>query len=350
MLAKIKELKKKEDEANAAAGGLPSATRVSSTKVIPLKGSAAKLVTKKPVATKTKLSNDQKLRKKPKGEVSSKKRSRRKRGVLRNCIRGWKKYCKKHGKGYAITSFQLLLFFSTLLAVYFLLSSRSGCNVADTVVEATKDGIGEGYLRCLGSYGGYFICKDGETNWKCIRRYDLCVPKAWSVGFFTDPDCVRFDTKVSPARLNTSRTPHSYKSNFSRSDGTFVSLEHAMYFPQLGDLDGAAFPTIVTDGLSRNPAGQPMEIPLSYTQHDYFYGSYTFALVVGSNSQYQFFTIPLMKCQEITYKLDDETEYKNFVYVDSWCEEGEVQEESHQRSEPPQELYIEIPRNTGVGL
>ena len=70
MLAKIKELKKKEDEANAAAGGLPSATRVSSTKVIPLKGSAAKLVTKKPVATKTKLSNDQKLRKKPKGSRS----------------------------------------------------------------------------------------------------------------------------------------------------------------------------------------------------------------------------------------------------------------------------------------
>ena len=33
MLAKIKELKKKEDEANAAAGGLLSATRVSSTKV-----------------------------------------------------------------------------------------------------------------------------------------------------------------------------------------------------------------------------------------------------------------------------------------------------------------------------
>ena len=65
--------------------------------------------------------------------------------MLRNCIRGWKKYCKKHGKGYAITSFQLLLFFSTLLAVYFLLSSRSGCNVADTVVEATKDGIGEGF-------------------------------------------------------------------------------------------------------------------------------------------------------------------------------------------------------------
>ena len=98
MLAKIKELKKKEDEANAAAGGLPSATRVSSTKVIPLKGSAAKLVTKKPVATKTKLSNDQKLRKKPKGEVSSKKRSRRKRGVLRNCIRGWKSIVRNMAK------------------------------------------------------------------------------------------------------------------------------------------------------------------------------------------------------------------------------------------------------------
>ena len=125
----------------------------------------------------------------------------------------------------------MLLFLSTLVAVYFLLSSRSGCNVADTVVESTKDGIGEGFLRCLGNYGGYFICKDGETNWKCIRRYNLCVPKAWSVAFFTDPDCVRYDTKVSPARLNTSRAPHSYKSNFSRSDGTFVGVEHAMYFP-----------------------------------------------------------------------------------------------------------------------
>ena len=38
MLAKIKELKKRRDEANAAAGGLPSASRVSSLWYIFLKG------------------------------------------------------------------------------------------------------------------------------------------------------------------------------------------------------------------------------------------------------------------------------------------------------------------------
>ena len=40
--------------------------------------------------------------------------------------------------------------------------------------------------------------------------------------------------------------------------------------------------------------------------------------------------------------------YTNYIYVDGWCEEGEVQEETHQRADPRIELYIEIPRNTGA--
>ena len=97
MLAKIKELKKKEDEANAAARGLPSASRVSSTKVIPLKGSAAKLVTKKTVVTKPKLSKDQKLTNKQKSRSKAKRR-RKKRGVLGNCIHGWKNFVRNMAK------------------------------------------------------------------------------------------------------------------------------------------------------------------------------------------------------------------------------------------------------------
>ena len=69
-----------------------------------------------------------------------------------------------------------------------------------------------------------------------------------------------------------------------------------------------------------------------------------------NNPNYQFFSIPLLQCREISYKLDDETVYKNYVYIDSWCEEGEILEEVHQRAEPPTELYIEIPKDNGNTL
>ena len=109
-------------------------------------------------------------------------------------------------------------------------------------------------------------------------------------------------------------------------------------------------PTVLEAGLSSNAAGTATEIPVSYVNHDYFFGSYTFALLVGNNPNYQFFSIPLLQCKEISYKLDDETVYKNYVYIDSWCEEGEILEEVHQRAEPPTELYIEIPKDNGNAL
>ena len=58
-----------------------------------------------------------------------------------------------------------------------------------------------------------------------------------------------------------------------------------------------------------------------------------------------------MKCQEISYKLDDETEYKNFVYIDSLVRRGRSSRGKPSKDlSPHKNLYIEIPRNTAVGL
>eukprot|EP00943_MAST-04B_sp_MAST-4B-sp1_P007041 g7041.t1 len=349
MLARIKALKAEEDaKAKDSVKIIPTSVATvpkgnNKTKVTPIKAAGATVTPTNPLLSKLKKA---KTPAKPKPV-----RRRRKQGALGRCIRGWKRYCNKHGKGYAITCAQMTVFLSTLIVAYFALSSRSGCKVTDTIIEASSDGIGDGYIRCLGSYGGYFMCKDGDdANWKCIRRYNFCIPHSWSIGFFKDKDCVDFDDSVSPSRVQAARSPHVYNSNFSRSDGTFIRIENNMYFPQLGPLESLTIPKKLETGLSANEAGTPTPVPISYLTHDYFFGSYTFALLVGNNPNYQFFSIPLLQCREISYKLDDETVYKNYVYIDSWCEEGEILEEVHQRAEPPTELYIEIPKDNGNTL
>ena len=352
MLARIKALKE-EEEAKAKAAGKVVAPSVdvpkkaaNKTKVTPIKQPSLGAVTTKNAAM-LKLKKGGKTAKVSAKSTPPKRKRRRREGALGKCIRGWKRYCKKHGKGYAITTVQLLVFLSTLVAVYFAFASQSGCTVTNTRISSTSDGVGDGFLRCMGRYGGYFQCKDGDTNWKCVRRFNLCIPHSWSIGFFKDKDCIDFDDAVSPSRVRAPRIPHVYNSNFSRSDGTFVDIKSNMYFPKLGQVGPLALPDTLSKGLSTNAAGTANPIPQSYLEHDYFFGIYTFALVVGNNPEYQFSTVPIMKCQQISYKLDDETTYTNYIYVDGWCEEGEVQEETHQRADPRIELYIEIPRNTG---
>ena len=148
MLARIKALKE-EEEAKAKAAGKVVAPSVdvpkkaaNKTKVTPIKQPSLGAVTPKNAAL-LKLKKGGKTAKGSSKSTPPKRKRRRREGALGKCIRGWKRYCKKHGKGYAITTVQLLVFLSTLVAVYFAFASQSGCTVTNTRISSTSDGVSQ---------------------------------------------------------------------------------------------------------------------------------------------------------------------------------------------------------------